>query len=514
MADEGTSSGDEVQVTFNVRTSSEAKYTLSLPVSTKISAVKEKLATSDYADTPPDRQRLIYSGRVMKDGDTLSTYKVKDGNTVHLVKSAASNARQNPANQPSNSSARASPTNTGGAPSNIASGPGTSPLNNLTGARFAGYGPGLPGMDMFGPDGGMAGGGNFGEEMLRQMDNPMVLSQINEAMNNPDFLRMMRESPLVRDNPMMREFIGTPAFRSMMTNPDMLRAQLRMQQAMTGGQQNAFPAPGVTDTTPQGAAATQQGEQGQQGRQAQNQQNPLAGLGMGMGMNPFAMGGMGGGNPFATGNPFAQLFPQQAQNQTQPSANTSSATSPPPPASADGEATATSTTNTGIPRDDTSTQEGQNTQQQQQTPNPFGNLFGAAGGQGGASPFNNIMQQMMQNPEAMQQMMNFTRSMYGQGQGEGQGGNESSSDPASNPFAALEGLAGLGNRFGAFGGMGGAGGAQQTPQDTRPPEEQYVEQLRQLNEMGFHEFERNVRALRMAGGSVQGAVEMLLSGTV
>ena len=156
MTEEGASSGDEVVVTFNVKSSSEAKYVLNLPLSTKISDVKEKLATSEYADTPPDRQRLIYSGRVMKDGDTLATYKVKDGNTVHLVKSAASNARQNPANQSSRASPRASASNTGGAPSNIASGPGTSPLNNLTGARFAGYGPGLPGMDMFGPDGGVS----------------------------------------------------------------------------------------------------------------------------------------------------------------------------------------------------------------------------------------------------------------------------------------------------------------------------------------------------------------------
>ena len=156
MAEESTSSGDEMQVTFNVKSSTEGKYVLSLPLSTKISDVKEKLSTSEYADTPPDRQRLIYSGRVMKDGDTLATYKVKEGNTIHLVKSAASNARQNPANQPSNASLRAPTTNTGGAPSNIASGPGTSPLNNLTSARFAGYGPGLPGMDMFGPDGGVS----------------------------------------------------------------------------------------------------------------------------------------------------------------------------------------------------------------------------------------------------------------------------------------------------------------------------------------------------------------------
>ena len=154
MAEESASSGDEVQVTFNIKSSSEAKYVLTLPLSTKISDVKEKLATSEYADTPPARQRLIYSGRVMRNEDTLATYKVKDGNTVHLVKSAASNARQDPANQPSASTPRTSTPNTGGAPTNIASGPGTSPLNNLTGARFAGYGPGLPGMDMFGPDGG------------------------------------------------------------------------------------------------------------------------------------------------------------------------------------------------------------------------------------------------------------------------------------------------------------------------------------------------------------------------
>ena len=46
-----------------------------------------------------DRQRLIYSGRVLKDPDTLGGVKVKDGHTIHLVKGAASNARQNPANQ-------------------------------------------------------------------------------------------------------------------------------------------------------------------------------------------------------------------------------------------------------------------------------------------------------------------------------------------------------------------------------------------------------------------------------
>ncbi|KAF2670810.1 hypothetical protein BT63DRAFT_201995 [Microthyrium microscopicum] len=43
-------------------------------------------------------------------------------------------------------------------------------------------------------------------------------------------------------------------------------------------------------------------------------------------------------------------------------------------------------------------------------------------------------------------------------------------------------------------------------------EEPYVDQLRQLNDMGFYESEHNVKALRKSGGKVQRAVEHLLSG--
>ena len=49
------------------------------------------------------------------------------------------------------------------------------------------------------------------------------------------------------------------------------------------------------------------------------------------------------------------------------------------------------------------------------------------------------------------------------------------------------------------------------PADSRPPEERYESQLRQLNDMGFFEFDRNVQALRRSGGSVQGAIEYLLT---
>ena len=40
------------------------------------------------------------------------------------------------------------------------------------------------------------------------------------------------------------------------------------------------------------------------------------------------------------------------------------------------------------------------------------------------------------------------------------------------------------------------------------------EQLRQLNDMGFNDFNRNIAALRRTGGNVEAAVEMLVNGSV
>lgn len=150
MADE-PSNPDEAPVTFNIK-ASEAKYVLTLPLTTTVLALKEKLSGDDYSKIPAARQRLIYSGRVLKDPDTLASYKVKEGNTIHLVKSAESNQSQNPAN------ASSSGTNTAAAAPAVpqmAAGTGRDPLAALTGARYAGYAQ-MPNANMFGPDGGVS----------------------------------------------------------------------------------------------------------------------------------------------------------------------------------------------------------------------------------------------------------------------------------------------------------------------------------------------------------------------
>ncbi|KAF1955328.1 ubiquitin-like protein, partial [Byssothecium circinans] len=214
MADDAATSAEETQITFNVKAANDKKHVLTLSSATTIADVKTKLSTSEYADIPAERQRLIYSGRVLKDHDTLGGMKIKDGHTIHLVKGAASNARQNPANQGTASSTPSAPQ----VPTNIAAGTGNNPLAGLTGARYAGF-HGLPSADMFGADGGMGPPPNP-DQLLEMMDDPNFMQQMNEAMNNPAVIEMMQNSPMVRNNPMVREMLNNPEMRRMMFSPE------------------------------------------------------------------------------------------------------------------------------------------------------------------------------------------------------------------------------------------------------------------------------------------------------
>ncbi|KAI9893842.1 MAG: hypothetical protein M1814_005395 [Vezdaea aestivalis] len=400
MADEDS------PITFNIKSSNDTKYVLTLPLSTTVIDLKTKLATSEYADIPADRQRLIYSGRVLKDADALSVYKVKDGNTIHLVKGAASNQRQNPSGQASGS------TTAGGAPgnvpTNIAAGTGNNPLAGLTGARYAGHVQ-LPGAGLFGPDGGM-GAPPDPDQMINMLSDPNVQATMNEALQNPQVIDMiMQQQPMLRNNPEMRRVFESPEFRRMMTDPQMLRQVTQMQRAMgmdgaaggTGTGTGAFPAPGVTNTT------------------------------------PAAEGGAGQA-PGATGG--------------------------------------TNTTGTGMPQNLFG-----------QGPNPFAALLGAPNAPG--SPTQGTGANQQQNPTGLPPM---NAAMMQQILGALGGGGGTGPGDMTYPFGAL-----------------GAPPAQ--PPDTRPPEERYESQLRQLNDMGFYDFDRNIEALRRTGGSVQGAIEHLLS---
>lgn len=303
------------------------------------------------------------------------------------------------------------------------------------------------------------------ESMLNMLENPQFQSTINEALQNPAMIDMMiQQNPMLRDmGPGVRQMMESPEFRRMLTDPSSIRQMMQMQRAMgmggggLGGGDNAFPAPGVTNTTAEGAPGSEQ-QNAQINPFGQAAQNPLGNA------NPF--GALFGANPFAT--------------PAQPSA-TPGTTSPGGAQGADSTDRSTSA-------------EGQTPQA---APNPFAALlnpamFANAGqaGQGGANPFNPQQNPFLRDPALLAQMM------------QGMGGQDAQGGAAgANPLAALLGS----------GGFGGGLGAPQPPADTRAPEDRYADQLRQLNDMGFFEFERNIEALRRTGGSVQGAVEYLLS---
>lgn len=417
---------DEGTVTFNVKTAGGQKWSLTLPLTTTTADIKSKLSGEDYANVPSTSQRLIYSGKVLKDHETLATHNVKDGNTMHLVKSAPSNQRQNPAASTSTTIPNAgTPQPPSGVPQNLAAGTGNDPLAGLTGARYAGF-AGLPSLDSLAP--------STPDDMLRRLQDPNFAQQMNEALQNPQMIDMMiNMNPQLRAmGPQARQMLQSEQFRRMMTNPEALRSMMQLQNSMGGmgafgggmggaGGQEAFPAPGVTN-------ASEQQPQGQTPSQNTQQQNMPDPFGMFGGMPGFGGAGGQGGN--AAANPFmALLNPSLAQQGQEGQTNTN-------------------TTNSAQP------------------PNPFAAF--------GNNPY---LAQLMNNPEA-----------------------------ANNAMAAL-----FGGGSGGAGGLGGMGGFGASPPDTRPPEERYSTQLRQLNEMGFHNFDRNIQALSRSGGDVNGALEWLFS---
>lgn len=154
-------------VSLEVRMSSGARLTVELNEgleNVSVLGFKQKIAAIQE-DCPPERQRLIYKGRILDDERTLSDYGVVPGATLHLVKSSAP--------PPAAPSPPAAPTTTQQQP----------PVNPFS-ASASGNMPPNP----FGMPGGA--GMPSPEQMNQMMNNPMVQSM----MDNPEFMRNMMES--------------------------------------------------------------------------------------------------------------------------------------------------------------------------------------------------------------------------------------------------------------------------------------------------------------------------------
>ena len=287
------------------------------------------------------------------------------------------------------------------------------------------------------------------------MGAPPSEDALAQMMEDPNMQQMLNEA---LNNPQMIEMMirQTPGLqdnaqtRAMLSSPEfrqMLSNPAAIRQAAQFGRMMRGGAGGAGGFPAPGVTDTTPA--GVAGS------SPSAGTGAGAANNnasqmpPFGMFG----NPGA-GNPFASLFGPQAGLGATPSQT--------PP-------TAGSTGGTPAPNDAAA--------------NPFGSLFGGGAGGNNSNPFAMPPGMPPVTPEMMRQAMQMMS---------GQGGD-------------------FGNLFGGGSFGGNNPGSPPPPADNRPPEERYADQLRQLNDMGFFDFERNVEALRRSGGSVQGAIEQLLS---
>jgi ubiquilin len=71
-------------INVNIKSSSDKKFVIAIETDKTVLDLKNTIA--EHTEVPAERQRLIYSGRVLKDHDTLTDCKIADGNTIHMVK--------------------------------------------------------------------------------------------------------------------------------------------------------------------------------------------------------------------------------------------------------------------------------------------------------------------------------------------------------------------------------------------------------------------------------------------
>ncbi|XP_025077166.1 ubiquilin-1-like isoform X1 [Pomacea canaliculata] len=196
------------KITITIKTPKE-KHDVQVSAGGTVKELKEEVGKK--FSSPEEQLCLIFAGKILKDPDTLEQHGIKDGLTVHLVIRSTG--------RPTASSA-ATPTTQQTSPSQ--------PDVSQTPFGLGALG-GLQGMNALG-----MGSANFMELQQRMqrelMSNPDMLRQmmenpfVQQMMSNPDIMRQ-----LIMNNPQMRELMErNPEITHMLNNPDLMRQTMEL----------------------------------------------------------------------------------------------------------------------------------------------------------------------------------------------------------------------------------------------------------------------------------------------
>lgn len=424
--------------------------------------------------------RLIYSGKVLADSNTLQSYSIADGHALHMVV-----AKPRPAAATAASPPPVEPIPTTPPPSSTQQ-PNSNPLPNFGMGGFPGM-PGFPGMEGF--------------DFNSLMNNPMVQQMMDQMINDPQAL-----SSMIRNNPM---FANNPMFQQLADNPEMIRQQMQaFRQAQQSGA--ASGATGSTGTPGFGAGANPFGAGANPFGAGANpfgldfgqmMNNPMVQQMMQQAIdNPQAYADMLRSNPMFANNPMIQEIvnnPELLQQQLQMVRNmfgAGSNASASSPAGSTGASATPSSATTGA--------------------NPFSTLLGQpAPSTASRTPIDAVLlQHLLEAPVLPQHQQLLNNAEVARGLNLIQQGIQIC---RRNGLMLLNNVPNIDQSLSqhivgsAPAAAPAAPAAAPTVQMT--PEQRFGPQLDQLNDMGFNDRQRNIEALTATRGNVNLAVEWLMT---
>ncbi|GMR53194.1 hypothetical protein PMAYCL1PPCAC_23389 [Pristionchus mayeri] len=203
------------KISLKIKTTA-IQYDIEVPEGATVGDVKQALV--DKTGNPVEKHTLIFSGKILKDSETLAQHSIKDGMAIHLVIRTAPPA----------------------APSQVSGAPLSSSASQPTGSS-------TPSQPSRAPFGGLPGMGapvlqGAGMNPMAMMQNPEMMQQMMNSpimqslLSNPQILRsMLSENPqiqnLIDSNPELGHILNDPEMMrqtmEMMRNPNMFNEMMR-----------------------------------------------------------------------------------------------------------------------------------------------------------------------------------------------------------------------------------------------------------------------------------------------